>query len=43
MTTEELIDLAKKIKEGSATKEETFTFHEELNNQLSEIKGLLEE
>jgi hypothetical protein len=43
MTTEELTDLAKKIKEGNATKEETFKFHEELNKLLSETKGLLEE
>lgn len=43
MTTEELTALAEKVKEGKATKEETFKFHEELNNLLTEIEGILKE
>lgn len=42
MDEKELAALAEKIKAGTATKEETLTFHKELNKLLSEIKGLLE-
>lgn len=42
MDEKELVALAEKIKAGTATKEETLTFHKELNRLLSEIKGLLE-
>lgn len=43
MTEEELNALAKKVKDGTATKEEAIAFQKELNNLLSEMKGLLEE
>ena len=43
MTKEELAILAEKIKAGTATNEETFTFHKELNKLLSEVKDLLKE
>lgn len=42
MTKEELLALSAKIKAGTATKEETFAFHKELNKLLSEMKDLLE-
>ncbi|MEI8269954.1 MAG: hypothetical protein WCG45_01160 [bacterium] len=42
MTQEELIALAEKIKAGTATKEETLTYHKELNKILLEMKALLE-
>ncbi len=44
MTEEEITMIAEKIKNGTATEEETLKFHEEFNNLLSNIKNtLLEE
>jgi len=43
MTQEELSVIAEKIKAGTATAEETLTFHEEINNLLKEIKDLATE
>lgn len=42
MTQEELSVLVEKIKDGTATKEETLAFYEKFNELLSQIKGLLE-
>lgn len=43
MTQEEMTVLAKKVKEGVATKEEVFVFFKEFDRLLSEIKSVLEE
>jgi hypothetical protein len=43
MTKEELLALTEKVKAGTATNEETFILHEELNKLLSEVKELLQE
>ncbi|MFA5644122.1 MAG: hypothetical protein WC928_01185 [Patescibacteria group bacterium] len=41
MREEELVILAQKIKEGSASKEELLTFQREIKNLLSDTKDLL--
>ena len=41
MDEKELAALAEKVKAGTATKEETLTFHKELEKLLSEMKELL--
>lgn len=43
MTEEELSVLAEKIKAGTATKEEVFAFHKNINVLLSEIEELSKE
>lgn len=40
MTQEELSVIAEKIKAGTATAEETLTFHKEINKLLKEIEEL---
>jgi hypothetical protein len=43
MTQEDLMVIAKKIKEGEATEEEKIIFHKNINVLLSEIKELAKE